>query len=300
MIFELAKLLSMHEYELRSLLAIILVCISSGLVGSLVVGNRMAFFSDAMAHCAFAGIGLGTLMAAFAGRDIESDEYIIPLVMVGFGTLIGVAIDLIREKTSLANDTVIGVFFAGAIGFGAMILTALGKDRFKNPEVFLFGSPLFVKDSDLILLVVLFVGASALLCWRYNAFLLETFNVSLARSRRIPVRWDQVAFIVLLAMIVNLSITAVGMLLINAMLIVPAACASNLARNMRQFFWYTVLTSVGCGIVGLQLSLRVSIPYGRTPLQFGPSGVIVVCCVVFFFMTILWKDARDYQLNKAS
>ncbi|QVL33389.1 metal ABC transporter permease [Telmatocola sphagniphila] len=294
----IANNLGLYGFEVRSFWAIIMVCTISGMVGSLVVGNRMAFFSDAMAHCAFAGIGLGALVALYFGGQLDRYQFMIPLIMVFFGALLGIGIDYVREKTTLASDTVIGVFFAGAIGFGAIIVTALQKKNKINPEDFLFGSPLFVKDFDIWYLLILLGLTIALLCFRYNYFLLETFNVSLARSRRIPVRVDQILLIVLLAMIVNLSICAVGMLLINAMLIVPAACASNLARNMRQFFWYSTTISLSAGLIGLMISRKVSIPYGSDRLEFGPSGVIVIVCVFFFFASALWKNARDYQMNQ--
>src|SRR5262249_42710947 len=145
-----------------------------------------------------------------------------PLIMVAFGALVGIGIAFVKEKTELASDTVIGVFFAGAIGFGAMLLTALKKHRTINPETFLFGSPLFVTDIQLLYLLILLVLVIALMTWRYNHLLLASFNPSLARSRRISMRINNYLFIILLALIVNLSIFTVGALLINAMLIVPA------------------------------------------------------------------------------
>src|SRR5947209_8748965 len=97
-----------QTYNVRALLIIVLVSVICGAVGALVVGNRMSFFSDALAHCAFAGVGLGMLAALAAGRpDVE--PWLVPLVMVVFGVLIGVAIAYVREKTGLASDTVIGV-----------------------------------------------------------------------------------------------------------------------------------------------------------------------------------------------
>src|SRR5205809_4788399 len=100
-------------FNVRGLLAVIMVSLICGSVGSLVVGNRMAFFSDALAHCAFAGVGLGLLIGFLRGAVKEEAFYQwgIPLLMVGFGILVGVGIAYVRKKTALANDTVIGVFF---------------------------------------------------------------------------------------------------------------------------------------------------------------------------------------------
>src|SRR5262249_32845777 len=114
-------------YIVMPFLAILLVSLICGSVGSLVIGNRMSFFSDALAHCAFAGVALGILLRLWGGTpvtalDDPASRQFITLVMIGFGIVVGVFIAFVREKTLLSNDTVIGVFFAGAIGLGAMLL----------------------------------------------------------------------------------------------------------------------------------------------------------------------------------
>ena len=285
----IAEPLGMAGYQLGALLAVLFVSLICGLVGTLVVGNRMAFFSDAMSHCAFAGVALGVLITFLIGGPRGQEEYrwMVPLIMVSFGAMVGIGIEFVREKTGLASDTVIGVFFAGAIGFGAMLLTALGKRSMFNPELFMFGSPLFVQAIDLLYLLILVVLAALLLLWRYNQLVLSCFNPSLARSRNATLRLNNYLFILLLALIVNFSIVAVGVMLINAMLIVPAATASNLARNLRQLFWFTVAISLGSGLIGLQLSRRISILIAGEPVQFGPSGTIIVVAVIAFFLSML-------------
>src|SRR5262245_18048485 len=115
-----------HGYHLGALFSVVLISAICGMVGALVVGNRMAFFSDAMAHCAFAGISLGLIISFAMGFTPKSDElqWLLPLIMASFGALIGFGIVFVGGNTGLASDTIIGVFFAGAIGFGAMILQA--------------------------------------------------------------------------------------------------------------------------------------------------------------------------------
>ena len=279
-----------YTFDFRAIMSVLLVTGICGMVGALVVGNRMAFFSDAMAHCAFAGVALGILLtlALGTGKHPESYRWLIPLVMVGFGALVGLAIAFVKEKTELASDTVIGVFFAGAIGFGAMLLSALKQRRAIDPETFLFGSPLYVQDIDFLYLAVLFALVVALLIWRYNQLLLASFNPSLARSRRISLRLNNYLFILLLALIVNFSIVTVGALLINAILIVPAATASNIARNLRQMFWWTLGLSIASGLVGLYLSneYKVRMPSGME-IEFGPSGTIICASVLLFFVSML-------------
>jgi zinc transport system permease protein len=284
-----------HGYDIGALLSVLLISTVCGLVGALVVGNRMAFFSDAMAHCAFAGISLGLIIALTMGFTPKSDElqWILPLVMAIFGALVGVGIAFVRENTGLASDTVIGVFFAGAIGFGAMILQAFSTRRSFDPERFLFGGPALVQPLDLLILAVLLAVTVVVLAWRYNQFVMASFNPSLARSRGMTVAFDSYLFIVLLALIVNFSISAVGVLLINALLIVPAATASNLSTSMRQMFRYTLALSLLTGLVGLVISRSVSLPSASgEPRQFGVSGTIICLGVLLFALSMAWPYLR--------
>jgi zinc transport system permease protein len=291
----LGDAVGLYGYQLGALLSVLLVTLICGMVGALVVGNRMAFFSDAMAHCAFAGIALGILLTFLVGdpHDREQFHWLLPLIMVSFGAVVGIGIAFVRERTSLASDTVIGVFFAGAIGFGAMLLTALEKYRAVSVEQFLFGSPMFVQGIDLLYLVVLLILTAVLLMRRYNHLLLGSFNPSLARTRRVALRLNNYLFILLLALIVNFSIAAVGALLINAMLVVPAATASNLARNLRQMFWLTVALSLAAGLIGLFIAntFRPSIGNGHV-LEFGIAGTIICVSVLGFFLSMMRRPWR--------
>lgn len=284
---------------MRGFIAVLLVCLVCGAVGSMVVGNRMAFFSDALAHCAFAGVALGLLVAVLTGAHREDPFYQwgIPVIMVGFGVVVGLAIAFVREKTALASDTVIGVFFAGAIGFGAMILKALNQRTYLSPESFLFGDPNLVNVEDLFILIVLAVVTLVILIRIYNHLVFTSFNASLARSRQIPVRFYNYLFIVLLAVIVNLSLKTVGALLINGLLIVPAASASNLSRNLRQLFALSIGLSLLVGVVGSWLStIGMPDPAGGKPIHFGWGGTIVVVSVLLFFISMplgRWVKGRD-------
>ncbi len=285
--------------NVTGLLAVLLVSLICGAVSSLVVGNRMAFYSDALAHCAFAGVALGFLLTLFAGISEAKAFYEwVTLVMILFGILIGVSIAYVREKTALASDTVIGVFFAGATGFGAMLFKAVNTRSFFNPENFLFGDLITVEADDLIHLFLLALVTAGVLAWMYNRLVFTSFNPSLARSRNIPVRLCNYLFIVLLALIVNLCLKIVGALLINALLIVPAATAGNLARNMRQLFWWTIGLCLFVGVTGLVLSWEVGLPVSgqAKPIYFGASGTIVVVSVLLFFVSMVvspWVRGRQ-------
>jgi zinc transport system permease protein len=291
-----------YDWNIRTLLAVLLVSFVCGAVGSLVVGNRMAFFSDALAHCAFAGVSLGFLLALVSGARSQQDflPWLTPSMTV-FGIVVGVAIFWVRERTSLSNDTVIGIFFAGALGLGSILLPFVSRRRYFNAEHFLFGNPLTVTYADLIHLMALALLTTALLFWMYNSFVLASFNASLARSRRVPVSLCNLAFIVLLALVINMSIQTVGALLINAMLVVPAATAANLTRNLRQQFWGTVVLCFLVGLAGIWVNWNVYV-FGSESNGFGDvtldvGGVMVCLSVLLFGLSMLagprvrrWRD----------
>jgi zinc transport system permease protein len=302
-LFQLAEhWLGVSTFVLNPLIAVVLVGLSCGLVGSLVVGNRMAFFSDAMAHTAFAGVALALLgVILFAdvrsSREAGQYEWVVPWVMGFIGIAVGLSITAVRESTGLTNDTVIGVFFALSIGIGAMVLPEVRQFVNLDPEQFLFGSVAAANGADLFSLFVLAILTAIIVLWRYNALVFASLNPSLARSRGLSVRANSYLFIILLALVVNLSIKAVGVLLINALLVVPAAAAANLGRNTRQVFWLTLVGTIAAGVVGLQVHrfLRIPLGHGRY-LEPGPGGTIVVVCVLWFFFTMFWKWATGRPL----
>jgi zinc transport system permease protein len=273
------------------LLATLVVCFICGALGSLVVGNRMSFFSDALAHCAFAGVGLGLLISLWTEAPDDFVRQRITLIMVCFGVTIGLLIALVRDRTGLASDTVIGVFYAAAVGLGAIFtrLAISGKKKFFNIEDFIFGNPLSAKSWEVVLLIGLALLTAVFLCVMYNWLILTSTNPSLALSRRVPVRLCRYSFIVLLALMVNLSQQITGTLLINGLLIVPAATASNLAGNLRQMFWYSIVIAVTLGLSGYLLSWEISarLKAYDPNLGVGISGTIVVLSALLFVLSML-------------
>jgi zinc transport system permease protein len=288
LVFQIAEATGTYSFRVNGVIAVVLVCTLCGMVGSMVVGNRMAFFSDTMAHTAFAGVTLGYLSVILSGWDKSTVTWVVPLVMVATGVAAGVGMVYVRERTGLANDTVIGVFFALSIGLGAMLFQVLRVTSNFNPENFLFGNLTLVPVEDLLFLMALAVIVTPLYAWRYNQLVFGSFNPTLARTRGLTLHVNNYLFIVILALVVNLSIKAVGALLINAMLVVPAAAAANCSRNVRQMFWFTVAFSLVAGLIGfgLQYTIKVRVGPGEET-QFGPSGLIVVTSVCLFLLSIL-------------
>jgi zinc transport system permease protein len=262
-------------FNLRAMLALALVSLTCGAVGSMVVGSRMAFFSDALAHCAFAGVSLGyVVFELFILGARPKEEF--------WEWVAGIA--YVRGQTGLASDTVIGVFFAFSLGFAAMLKNIINDRSVFSLEDFLFGDPLFVSASEILYMAVLAVFTWVFLFFFYNRMVFSSFNSSLALSRRYPVTVLYYMFVILLALIVNLCLRYVGVLLINALLIVPAATAFNIGRNLREVFWITVLLSVFVCLAGLGASWELQV---RSGVKFGVSGTIVMLGVGLFFCSMI-------------
>jgi zinc transport system permease protein len=275
-----------YHFNVQALLALILVSLSCGAVGSLVVGSRMAFFSDALAHCAFAGVSVGFVFCALFVSSVDRNnfwQWVTP-IMVVFGALVAYGIVFVRLRTALASDTVIGVFFCGAIGLAAVLRNVMNSRNLFNMEDFLFGNPLLVSASDLVYLGILVLITFGVLAALYNPLHLTGFNSSLALSRRTPIALSNYVFVILLALIVNLCLRYVGALLINALLIVPAATAINLSRNLRQLFHWTWMLCLFISLSGLALSSVVEYQAKShgVQLKLGISGTIVLLSVFLF------------------
>ncbi len=271
------------DFNIRSLLALILVSLCCGAIGSLVVGGRMAFFSDALAHCSFAGISIGFLLFLFFGPQTGQFWDWVTVIMTVFGIVAGCGIVWVRTVTGLSSDTVIGVFFAGAVGLAAALKDLINDRALFNLEDFLFGNPLLVSSAHLLILTCLAVLTALLLSRIYNHLLLASFNQSLALSRRVPVRLVNYLFIILLALTVNLCLRFVGALLINALLIIPAATAINLSRNMRQLFWRTIFLCLLLSVAGTWISWDLGM---GANLKLGVSGTIVLLNVLVFLVSM--------------
>jgi zinc transport system permease protein len=270
-----------YHYNLRALLALVLASLACGAVGSLVVGGRMAFFSDALAHCSLAGVSIGFVMftVLFASSHREQFWDWVTPVVVGFAMLTGYGIASVRERTGLASDTVIGIFLATAMGLAAVLRKLIASRRLFNLEDVLFGEPLKLLGPDILWLAALVALVAVTLFLIYNYLMLAGFSGSLALSRRVPARLASYAFVVLLALVVSLCVRTVGILLINTLLVVPAATACNLTRNLRQVFWWTIILCLVASVLGQGLAWEIE---ARFNVPLGISGAIVLVNVTLF------------------
>lgn len=223
----------------NALLAILLLTPLLALLGTMAVNQQMAFFSDALGHSALTGIGLGVVLG------MSSDL----LAMLIFGVVWAIMICRIKQTGAASTDTVISVFSSTSVAAGLLILSRGGG--FAKYSSLLVGDVLAVTPDDLLYLLLALVAGVILWALMYNQLLLSSINPSLARTRGVRVQLVECAFVVLVAVAVMLSIRWVGVMLINALLILPAAAGRNLARSSRQHAAWSVGISLLCGFAGL-------------------------------------------------
>ena len=259
-----------YEFMKNALLAVLIITPLFGILGTLIVNHRMAFFSDALGHSAFTGMAIGVLFG------IGNTSISMMIFAVAFALLL----NYIRHKNIVSSDTVISVFSSLSVAVGLAILSRNGN--FSKYSALLVGDILSITPEEIIRLCGIFV--ITLLFWGFcfNKLHALSINETLAKSRGIHTIIIDNGFVVITALIIMLSIRFVGILIINALLILPAAASRNLASNMREYHAYAVIISMFSGILGLILSY-----YNNTAA--GPTIVIVASMV--FFLTLL---ARPY------
>ncbi len=251
-----------YDFMKNSFLAILIITPLFGILGTMIVSNKMAFFSDALGHSAFTGIAVGVLLG-ISNTDLS---------MTGFAILFALVLNLIKRHQTVSTDTIISVFSSMSMAVGLVILSKNGQ--FSNYSSLLVGDILSITGKEIFLLLIIFCVTIIFWTCCFNALHAQSVSESLARSRGIPVVLIENAFAVLLAVLVMLSVRWVGILIINALLILPSASARNLASNMREYHRFSVVISLFSGIVGLVVSF-----YNSTAT--GPAIVLVAAAVFF-------------------
>lgn len=260
-----------YTFMQNALLAVILVSPIFGITGTMVVNNRMSFFSEAMGHAALTGIAIGVVLGL--GEPLW--------VMLIFAAILAVAIALVHIKSEVSMDTVIGVFFSAAVALGVIILSQGGS--FSKYTRYLVGDLLSITPGEIRLLALVLLLLLLLWALFFNWLFLSGFSLSIARSRGVNTSVVELLFTILLALVVTLSIQWVGVLIINSLLVLPAAAARNLTGNMRAYHLASVAISLISGLSGLVLSYYWNTATGAT---------VVLCTFLIFLVTLLWKGAN--------
>lgn len=253
-----------YRFMVNALIAVVLISPLMGILGTMAVNNKMAFFSDALGHSAFTGIALGVLLG------IKNEL----ISLIAFGVFIALVITRVKNRGNTSSDTVISVFSSGSVAVGLLVLSYGGS--FSKYNSYLVGDVLSVTKRELLTLFITLICVVVIWAFMYNKLLVISVNKELAASRGIKTSLYENIFVIVVAVVVMLSIKWVGILLINSLLILPAASARNLAKNSRQY----LALSVGISLAGAISGLLVSF-YGDT----SAGATIVTVLTVIFFIT---------------
>ena len=269
--FEWAQPGSMYFMK-NALLAVLVVTPLFGLLSTMVVESRMAFFSDALGHSAFTGMAIGALcgLAEPVGAAVV------------FAVVIALLFTLIRQKTHMASDTAISVFSSAAVALG-IFLSTLGGQSFTKFNNLLIGDILSVAPGEIGLLALILLGVVILWVTSFNPMMLSSVHQALADSRGIRVVWKNFLFTAAIAVVVTITMTWVGLLVINALLVLPGAAARNVARNLPQYHLVSVVGGLVCGIGGLLVSYYLGASTGAS---------ITLLLAVWFFVSLLFRKSR--------
>jgi len=258
-----------YDFMKNALLAVLIITPLFGILGTMIVNNRMAFFSDALGHSALTGIALGTLFG-IANTSLS---------MLIFAVVFALLLNRIKRRKTVSTDTVISVFASLSMAIGLVILSRGGN--FAKYSALLVGDILSITTKEIVLLFVIFLLSMGFWFIGFNKLHAISVNESLAKSKNINIKRMEDAFSILIAVIVMFSVKWVGILIINALLILPAAASRNISSNVREYHLFSLLISLFSGILGLVLSYYMSIATGPT---------IVIIAAIIFFLTLLLQS----------
>lgn len=260
-----------YDFMKNAFLASLLIAPLFALLGTMAVNNKMAFFSDALGHSAFTGIGLGVLL----GMDDPL------LAMLAFGIFLGLVITKVKAANVVSSDTVISVFSSAAMALGIVILSARGG--FAKYSAYLIGDILTVGRGDLLVILSVLILDYLLWAVLYNKLLLLCVNRSLAASRGVRVALVENLFVGMVAVAVMVSIRWIGILMINSLLILPAAAARSIASDARGYHWTATVFGLLSSLTGLTLSYALGVSAG---------AMMVLTAAVLFFAAYLAGKRR--------
>jgi zinc transport system permease protein len=265
-----------YPFLIRGFLSVLVLAPILGGLSHLVVTRRMAFFSAALGQAALTGVAIGLLL----GEPLNSPYG----GMFGFCLLATLAMVYVKRRATLPPDTLIGVFHALTLGLGLCLLVLLTRQfNVHQVESVLFGSLLTVTDGDLLLLVLVGVVVGGLLIREYNHLLLDSLNRPLASVAGARSIYLEYFFAVLLTLSIVVSLKIIGALLVEALVVVPAAAARNIANSTRSYLIWSIAVAFFAGAGGLAVSTKFLVPTG---------GAVVLAVSTIFFVTLAVRTMR--------
>lgn len=236
----------------RAIAGGVLLGMLGGLLGSFVVLRKLSLFGNALGHTAFLGVVLAALLQLPPTTSL-----------IGFLVIVGLGVIYLINRTNLSSDTILSIVVAASVALGTMGFNFLKGYRGNLLSV-LFGDILAISNTDLILLGVLLTVTIGGLIWTFPQQILLTLNPELAKVRGIPVQQYQYGFVIILSVAIALAIRAVGILLVNAFLVIPAATAKLTCDRFLPFLIVAAVLGALSGVIGMALSGCLNLPSGPT------------------------------------
>jgi ABC-type Mn2+/Zn2+ transport system permease subunit len=261
------------EFMQRALIVAVLVGALCSTIGTYVVLRKLSFIGDGIAHASFAGI----VIAYLRGLD-----YYVGAAVVAVLTALGIG--FVTRRGRVALDTAIGVLFTGAFALGVFLMSRQAHYNV-DLEGFLFGNILAVSRGDLVLIAVLSAIVAISLALLYRPLLYTSFDPVVAQASGIPVAFVDYALLVLLALTIIISLESVGIVLVAALLVTPAAAAYQVTRRFVRMLVLSACIGTSCAIVGLYLSYY---------LNAGSGATIVLLVTFVFFCALAIGRRRSY------
>ena len=263
-----------YGFVINAMICALLIGPILGGIGTMVVTKKMAFFSEAVGHAAMTGIAIGVLLGEpFSAPYISLFTYCI---------LFGLVINYTKNRTKMSSDTLIGVFLSMSIALGGSLLIYVSaKVNSHALESILFGSILTVNDTDIYILVISAIIIGFVLIPYLNRMLLASFNPNLAIVRGVNVKLIEYIFIIIVTIITIASVKIIGSILVEALLLIPAAAAKNLSKSIKGFVVYSVIFALVSCLLGVYLPIHfdISIPSG--------GAIILISSVIFIITTVV-------------
>lgn len=265
-------------FVVNSLICAILIGPMLGAIGTAVVAKRMAFFSNAIGNSALTGIAIGILL----GEPVNNPY----ISLFAFAILFAIFLNFSKNKSGMSHDTLIGVFLAASLAIGASLMMFATRDiNIHILDGYMFGSILTAGNSDINLLLIIAILSIIAGIKGFNRTIISGLNPSLAQVRGVNVLVFDYAFVILIALITVASVKIVGAILVEALLIIPAAAARNISKSLKSFVIYSIIFATVSAIIGIIIPMEFNIPI--------PSGgAIIIVATVIFILTLLIKIIR--------
>lgn len=267
-----------YAFVANSLISIIIIGPVLGALGTMVVSKRLAFFSNAVGHAALTGVAIGIMLGEPVTAPYTS--------LFAFCILFAIYMNFTRNHTGMSQDTLIGIFLATSLAVGSSLL--LFVTRTINTHILdtiMFGSILTVNDKDLNVLLFIAIIAIVLGLIYFNRMVLVSFNTVLAEVRGIHSKLMDYLFILMITLVTVASVKIIGAVLVEALLLIPAAAAKNVSRSLKWFVVFSILFSTLSGITGIIVPIENDMPI--------PSGgAIIITSFLIFILTLFIGLAR--------